>query len=292
MTILFLFQSAIYDDFIVKMRNDLQSKGVISRVEYAGSRFKGTPTATSDYDNMFVKRDTSIAVQRSTFPGYDYLTKAGLKVSRDESLRTFKGHVQQSLRSIGAAGYVQIGQAYGPTIVVYYRKPGGPEFQIDMVFALEVSEVVGKDLYVAKAPRESAGVDNLWYKTVVLDEKYNMRGIDKGNAVGKWAVRRLKSLKEIEPGLQPITSYSFEQVLMYLKDEKPDPMFWRENNMKEILVAMLLYMVKALERGELLSYYDASNNAIARLTPVQRDQLANRFNRLAKNPQDIIDRTN
>ena len=274
------------------MRDDLRRNGVISRVEFAGSRYKGTQTATSDYDNMFIKRDTSVVAQQSRFDGYSFLTKDGFPMKRQDSLESFRTNVQKSLRNIGAAGYAQITQAYGPTVVVNYTKPGDPRFPIDMVFALEISEEVGKEIYVGKAPQGSGdGNSNLWYRTVVLDEKAKMQTIDAGNEAGKWAVRRLKTLKEIEPGLQPITSYSFEQALMYLKDEKQDPMFWRENNMNAILAAILTYMVTALRRGSLPAYYDRSNNAIGRLTPIQREQLANRFEKLARNPHQIIDRT-
>ena len=279
-----IFQAEIYNDFIVKMRDDLQRNGgVISRVEFAGSRFKGTQIASSDYDNMFIKRDTSVVAQQSRYPGYSFLTKDGSPKKRQELLDSFRTNVQRSLRSIGAAKYAQIIQAYGPTVVVNYTEPGGPRFSIDMVFALEVSEEVGKEIYVGKAPQGSGdGNSNMWYRTVVLDEKEKMKTIDKGNECGKMAVRYLKKLKEIKPGLLPITSYSFEQALMYLKDEKQDSMFWRENNMNAILAAILTYMITALRRGSLPAYYDGSNNAIGKLTPIQREQLANRFEKLAR----------
>jgi hypothetical protein len=133
---------------------------------------------------------------------------------------------------------------------------------------------------------------NLWYQTGVLKEKNKMKTIDKGNGVGKWAVRRLKGLKDQESDLKPISSYCFEQALMYVKDELKDPTFWRENNMEGVLRALLLFMEDAVRKGELLAYHDRSNNTLKNLTAPQKEQIANRFKNLAKKPKVVMDKTN
>lgn len=279
----------IYNNFIVRIRDNLQEKGIIDRVEYAGSHYKGTAVRSSDYDNMFVKRDNTIIAQRSQYPNYFYLkTQNGMEINRTERLATFKAGIQRAIREIGESSCAQITNSYGPTVVVNYRKSGF-SFPIDMVYGLEV----GEQIFVGKAPREAAQpAANIWYDTKVLDEKNKMRTIDFNNGIGKMVVRRLKTLKEVEPALQVINSYAFEQALMYLKDIHTDDLFWRENNMKEILRVTLLYMADALEIGELPAYFDKHNNAISNLSADQKFQLKNRLRRLADRPDIVLSKTN
>ena len=258
-------------------------------MEYAGSRYKGTAVGSSDYDNLFVKRDTSVVVESSEYPNYFYLTTLyGTKIDRAERLATFRDEIQRALKEVKASSFAQITKAYGPTVVVNYRTPE-LSFSIDKVYGLEV----GDKIFVAKAPAQAgSGGTNLWYNTVVLKEKIMMRTIDFNNGTGKMVIRRLKKLKEVEPALNPINSYAFEQALMYLKDEHTDPMFWREDNMITILKVVLMFMTDALQKGSLPAYFDAHNNTIGGLSQDQRMQLANRFSRLARTPEIVLDRTN
>ena len=276
----------MYNNFIVSIRDSLKAKGIVDRVEYVGSRYKGTDVGSSDYDNMFVKRDNTIIVQPSTNPNYFYLrTRNGADIQRAERLAVFRSEIQKAIREVGASSFAQITNAYGPTVVVTYRR-GALTFSVDMVYGLEV----GERIFVAKAPRQGAA--NLWYDTKVLDEKKKMGIIDFNNGIGKMVIRRLKKLKDSEPALHVIKSYAFEQALMYLKDNYTDDLFWRENNMKEILRVTLLFMADALDKGNLPAYFDQHNNAIGNLTPDQKFQLANRFRRLAKNPEVVLSKTN
>jgi hypothetical protein len=125
---------------MVRLRDDLQKKGVTSRLEYAGSRFKGTEIDHSDYDNMFVKRDKSIKAEESMYSNYYYLSSDRVKVNRQETLEMFKEQLEETLRNIGASGYTEIEDMYGPTIVLRYHNPGDTPFQVDMVYALEVDD--------------------------------------------------------------------------------------------------------------------------------------------------------
>ncbi|KAK2161498.1 hypothetical protein LSH36_115g01043 [Paralvinella palmiformis] len=278
----------IYNNFILSIRDSLKSRNIIDRVEYAGSRYKGTHVDASDFDNLFIKRDQTIIAELSPYPSYFYLTIPGVsKVNRGDRLTTFKTEIQRALRDVGASGFAQITNSYGPTVVVNYRKHG-LSFSVDMVYGLEV----GDKIFVAKPSHEASSSDtNLWYKTFVLLEKDRMRTIDFNNGIGKMVIRRLKKLKDVEPALKVINSYAFEQALMYLKDDHHDALFWRENNMKDILKTILLFMENALRKGNLPAYFDKHNNAIGGLTTEQKIQLANRFNRLAANPDIVLKKT-
>jgi len=277
-----------FNSFITKLRDDLQRQDIVSRLEFAGSRYKGTSVDESDYDVMFVKREPGLKAESSLeYPEFFRLTR-GYSVLETENCReSFKEQLRASLKRIGAAQYTTIKRSYGPTNVVLCRLPGFRPFEVDMVYALE--DGIGNQ-YVAKPPPN--GDSALWYKTRVLSEKNHLRTIDKGNEAGRWAVRRLKQVVQLEPALRPVPSYCFEQVLMYLKEQRQDKQFWNENNMKEILAKFLDYMGSCLRRGELLAYHDRTNNTIQKLSQSQRNQIADRFAVLAKNPQYIIDRTN
>ncbi|KAK2153754.1 hypothetical protein LSH36_287g02006 [Paralvinella palmiformis] len=282
-------QREIFNNFIVDIRDSLQSQGIIDRIEYAGSRYKGTAIDSSDYDNMFIKRDNNIIVSQSAYPNYFYLTtQHGYKINRSHRLSTFKDEIQLAINQIGASWYANITNAYGPTVVIDYDKPGERSFSVDMVYGLEVDGCI----FVAK-PYYHAGTDetNLWYKTVVLTEKRRMRTIDAKNGTGKMAIRLLKKLKEKEPMLQAINSYAFEQALMYLKDQYDDELFWRENNMMEILSVTLVYMQEALSRGVLPAYYEIHNNTIGNLTRTQRLQLEYKFGFWAEHPEIVLGKT-
>jgi len=284
-----ILQREIYNDFIVSIRDNLKSRGIVDRVEYFGSRYKGTAIDSSDYDNLFVKRDQTIMVQPSpSYPNFVYLTMSyGQKINKSDRLKMFRAEMQQSLRNVGASSFAQIANAYGPTVVLSYRK-AQLSFSVDTVYGLEV----GGQIYIGKPSPDDMDDDFLWYKDVAKEEKEKMINIDFDNGIGKMVLRRLKKLKDIEPTLQQLKSCAFEQALMYLKDQYTDVVFWRENNMLEILKALLLFMEAALRNGTLPVYFDRNDDVIRGLTPDKKNQLANRFRNLAKNPAIVIQKTN
>ena len=161
-------------DIITDLRDYLKNLGIISRVEYVGSGERGTWIANSDYDNLFIKRDSVIRAHHlNQLSPYAFLKREdGTIVKSREAHEQFKEKLLEALELLGYAELTRVKEKGSSISIDYYQAgqfvEGNQLFSIDVHLCYEVQDALGAyHWYISMCPPDAEGLDaEVWRITV------------------------------------------------------------------------------------------------------------------------------
>lgn len=146
---------------------------------------------------------------------------------------------------------------------------------------------------VTKQPKGHSPIEQergfLWcYSFSEAEKKLFLQG-EQGevNSCRRQVLRILKALRE-ELELQPLKSYHLKTLLLYECESQPSARQWSKDALSERFLDLLKRLEKCLRSKECPHYFIKDLNLFEMLNPKKCDELADRVNKILKQPGQVL----
>lgn len=282
------------------LRQYLQQRGVVSRMEYQGSSYEGIKVQSSDLEfDCLVILSNSQCINKSNTLCTDGFTRLELKPNfatplsqfvKDGFLNSylvknwFYGEIMKAIEVLSNAQMLTeniICRRHGPAVQIDVYESQHDEilwYSVDMVAGYEIT-VMGhenKNVYVAK---QYNGDLTTWRRSFSIQEKEMMKTLDKDGGCRKQCVRMLKVLRETEAPLKSLQSYFIKTTLLNMLRDKPSKS-WARKNLGLRFVDLLRHLCDYLQKGMLPHYFLPKINLVESYSDISLSNMVGRIDHL------------